>query len=289
MKDCQTHVNETFVVNEPKYLSRCSTHAMNEVIKSLNDEQREAVVRMGFRSMLELRTCSLPYDIFSWMTDQYNIKRGCFRLHGKDVQLTAEDVHCILGLPISGTDIESLLVRGWGRGTHIDVVGCSFSVILRNSYSLIGASMLLISWRMDKVEECRRSGQRIRMHSDSHLLVRKYLHTRTEELLRIVDWSQAAIKKRVRKLRELRLFSEIDVDMVDALKPRKDVAEFEALRSRLDSFGTNVIEVKSELKSLRESVDEIGRNVELSQSKMMEELHRFMTFINEKYIECGDI
>ncbi|KAI5676573.1 hypothetical protein M9H77_07523 [Catharanthus roseus] len=57
--------NGTFVVS--KYWSRYSTHAMNEVVKKLNDEQQEVVVRMVFRSMLELRTCSLPYNIFSWM------------------------------------------------------------------------------------------------------------------------------------------------------------------------------------------------------------------------------
>ncbi|KAI5683532.1 hypothetical protein M9H77_04760 [Catharanthus roseus] len=51
------------------YLSRFSTHAVSEVVKRLNDEQWEAVVKMGFGSMRELRTCSLPYDIFSWMTD----------------------------------------------------------------------------------------------------------------------------------------------------------------------------------------------------------------------------
>ncbi|KAI5682295.1 hypothetical protein M9H77_03523 [Catharanthus roseus] len=31
---------------------------------------------------------------------------GCFKRHGKDVRLTAKDVHRILGLPIGGTDIE---------------------------------------------------------------------------------------------------------------------------------------------------------------------------------------
>ncbi|KAI5680812.1 hypothetical protein M9H77_02039 [Catharanthus roseus] len=107
--------NGTFVVS--KYLSRCSFHVVNEVVKRLNDEQREAVVRMDFGSLLELKTCSLLYDIFSWMTDQYNSKRECFRLLGKDVQVTAEDVHLILGLPIGGTDIESLLVQGGKRGT----------------------------------------------------------------------------------------------------------------------------------------------------------------------------
>ncbi|KAI5670665.1 hypothetical protein M9H77_11029 [Catharanthus roseus] len=78
---------------------------------------------------------------------------------------------------------------------------------------------------------------------------------------RIVDWSYALINKRVQKFRELRLFSRVDIDMVDALGPRKDAAELDALRSTFDSFGADVIEVKGELKSLWESVNQIGRNV----------------------------
>ncbi|KAI5673968.1 hypothetical protein M9H77_14332 [Catharanthus roseus] len=88
---------------------------------------------------------------------------------------------------------------------------------------------------------------------------------------------------------EFGLFSGVDVDTVDALGRRKDAAELGALRNRLDSFGANVIKVKCELKSLRESLNQLRRNVESSQNKMMEELHRFMTLINEKYREGGDI
>ncbi|KAI5682711.1 hypothetical protein M9H77_03939 [Catharanthus roseus] len=106
---------------------------------------------------------------------------------------------------------------------------------------------------------------------------------------RIVDWSNAAINKRVRKLRELGLFSRVDVIYGRCSQAQKDAVELEALRSRLDSFWADVIEVKSELKSLRESMKQLGRNVELSQSKMMEELHRFMSLINEKCREGGDI
>ncbi|KAI5652645.1 hypothetical protein M9H77_29832 [Catharanthus roseus] len=143
-------------------------------------------------------------------------KRGCFRLHGKDVQVTAKDVHRILGLSIGGTDFEE-------------------------RFSPIGEEVSL------------------------------YRNRRTP---RIVDWSHAVINQRVQKLRELRLFSGVDVDMVDALGPRKDAAELEALRSRLDSFVVDVIEVKCELKSLRENDGSIAP---------------FMTFIKEKYREGGDI
>ncbi|KAI5658393.1 hypothetical protein M9H77_27186 [Catharanthus roseus] len=243
--------NGTFAVS--KYFNKCSTYAVNEVIKSLNDEQWEAVLRVGFGSMLELRACSLPYDIFSWATDPYNIKRGY--------------VHRIFRLSIAGMDIETLLARrGRGRGggggggeggeggdMHIDVVGCPFSVILKNSDS-------------DKLEERRRSGQHIRMHivignNDSHLLVRKYLYTRTEELQELLMVEGCNYKK-IRKLRELGLFSGVNVDMADAFGPRKDTAELEAFRSRLDSFGAD--------------------------NKMMEELCQFISFINERYKEGGD-
>lgn len=76
--------------------------------------------------------------------------------------------------------------------------------------------------------------------SDSHLLVRKYLYTRTEELQELLMVEGCNYKK-IRKLRELGLFSGVNVDMADAFGPRKDTAELEAFRSRLDSFGADVI------------------------------------------------
>lgn len=50
--------------------------------------------------------------MFSLIIGQYNNKIECFRLHGKDVQITVEDAHRILRLPIGVIDIETLYVRG---------------------------------------------------------------------------------------------------------------------------------------------------------------------------------
>ncbi|KAI5668132.1 hypothetical protein M9H77_17985 [Catharanthus roseus] len=156
--------NRMFMVSKPKYLSRCSIHFVNEVVKRLNDEQREVVVRMGFGSMLELRTCSLPYDIFSWMTNQYNSKRG-------------ED-KMIYIIPLKT------------RLRNLSTADMEFQAFYMERFSPVGEK------------------------------VSPYRNRRTP---RIINWPQATINQRVWKLRELGLFSGVDVDMVDAV-------ELEALR-----------------------------------------------------------
>ncbi|KAI5671936.1 hypothetical protein M9H77_12300 [Catharanthus roseus] len=271
-KDCRIHVQRN-----PKYLNRYSTHAVNVVVKRLDDKQRKAIVRMGFRSMLELRTCSLPYDIFSWMADQYNSKKG----------------------------LQKMCTVYWGyqmAGRILKVYFCergrSANKRLENEFNLmIGEDkmMSIISLKTSLLN-LRTAGTEFQVKfillvtaNISIPIGEKVSPYRKRRTPRIIDWSQTAINQRARMLRELRLFRGIDVDMVEALGPKKDAAELEALRSRLDSFGAGIIEVKSELKSLRGNVNQIKHNVELSQSKMMEELHKFMTFINEKYRECGGI
>ncbi|KAI5672564.1 hypothetical protein M9H77_12928 [Catharanthus roseus] len=239
--------NRTFVVSKPKYLSRCSTHVVNAVFKRLNDEQREAVVRIGFRSMPELRTCSLPYDILSWMTDQYNNKRGCFRPHRKDIQVTTEDEHRILGLPIGRMDIESLLVRG-GPNERLEN---EQNLMIEKDKMISNIQLKTISSEVYIVPYYKVS---VPILCDSKKL------GQLNWSKCVADFLENGIKLRntgdpasISGCMELGLYSGVDVDMVDAFGPRKDAAKLEALRSGLDIFGADVIEVKGELKSLRES------------------------------------
>ncbi|KAI5669131.1 hypothetical protein M9H77_18984 [Catharanthus roseus] len=99
MRDCRTHMQWN-----PKYLSRFSTHAMNEIVKSLNDEQREAVARMGFREHAGVENLFFiwsdspvgekvsPYQnrrtlrIVDWSQDAIN-KRESVNEIGRDVEL----------------------------------------------------------------------------------------------------------------------------------------------------------------------------------------------------------
>ncbi|KAI5666622.1 hypothetical protein M9H77_16475 [Catharanthus roseus] len=256
---------------------------LNEVVKRLNDEQREAVVIMGFESMLELRTCSLTYDIFSWMTNQYNTKNGCFRLHGKDVRVTAEDVHCILKVYLceeANEGLENELNLTIGEGKMISII--LLKTILQN------LRMADMEFHVKFIRYITAKFLCSTMKYACRCCWVPILYD--IEKLGQLNWSKyvADFLENWIKLRNAANRASVS-ECILLLVPRKDIVELEALRSRLDSFDADIIKVKVELKSLRESVNQIGRNVELSQSKMMEALFQFMTFINEKYREGGDI
>ncbi|KAI5653877.1 hypothetical protein M9H77_31064 [Catharanthus roseus] len=57
--------------------------------------------------------------------------------------------------------------------------------------------------------------------------------------------------------------------MVDTLGSIKDTTELEALRSRLENFWADVIEVKGELKKFAGNSESTWRNMELSQTKLV--------------------
>ncbi|KAI5650002.1 hypothetical protein M9H77_36007 [Catharanthus roseus] len=208
--------------------------SMNEVVKSLNHEQREYTVRGG---------------------------EGASEVLKNELNLTiGEDKMKFI------TPLKTSLLNLWTTGMEFQV-------------------KFILKYVADFFENVIK----LRNADDQASLPGFMLLLANRRTPRIVDWSQVTIDKRVRKLRELGLFSRVDVDMVNALSPRTDAAENEALRRRIENLGADVIEVKSELRSLRESVNNIGRKVELSPSKMMEELHRFMSIINEKYRKGANI
>ncbi|KAI5678697.1 hypothetical protein M9H77_09647 [Catharanthus roseus] len=190
-------------------------------------------------------------------------------------------MHRILGLPIGGMDIESLLVQeGPNEGLENKL---NFTIGKDKMISIIPLKKNLLNLRTIGME----FQVKFILYITAKFMcsTMKYTYRRcwvpilcdTKKLGQL-NWSEyiadflengiklrstydrasvsgcmlllaTVINKRVRKLRELGLFSGVDVDMVDALGPRKDVAELEALRSRLDSFGADVIEVKNELKT----------------------------------------
>lgn len=98
----------------------------------------------------------------------------------------------------------------------------------------------------------------------------------------IADWSKAAITKMEEALRILGLFVGEEVDMVDALGKINVGTNVDMLREKLDFFGTDITEVKGEMKRLRESVIKIRQYVETSQASKMEELKKMLSIIVEK-------
>ncbi|KAI5681926.1 hypothetical protein M9H77_03154 [Catharanthus roseus] len=107
---------EGYMVNNKqfmaKYKSRCSSHAMTDLISQLNKSQLEAVRDIGFGDLLKIKCFNSPYELLSWLIDRFDYDRRCLRVHNRDIEIREEDIERILGLKRGNINISSLLVKG---------------------------------------------------------------------------------------------------------------------------------------------------------------------------------
>ncbi|VFQ86111.1 unnamed protein product [Cuscuta campestris] len=90
-------------------------------IEGMNDDQRAAVERIGFGSVLKLDIWELPSRLGLWVVSNYDARSSCLKLpDNTKMHITAEDVNTVLGWPIGGERIQNnkrnkdkLLVNEW--------------------------------------------------------------------------------------------------------------------------------------------------------------------------------
>ena len=84
-----------------------STHSVKNMVDWISDEQRQAVREFGFGSILNVKGVEVDEEMLKWLVDNFDVDRRTLNVHGYCLQVTAEDVECVLGLSSRGKDIES--------------------------------------------------------------------------------------------------------------------------------------------------------------------------------------
>ncbi|VFQ77925.1 unnamed protein product [Cuscuta campestris] len=101
--------------------TRSTPHVLMNAIERMNDDQRAAVERIGFGSVLKLDIWELPSRLGLWVVSNYDARSSCLKLpDNTKMHITAEDVNTVLGWPIGGERIQNnkrnkdkLLVNEW--------------------------------------------------------------------------------------------------------------------------------------------------------------------------------
>ncbi|VFQ84475.1 unnamed protein product [Cuscuta campestris] len=101
--------------------TRSTPHVLMKAIEGMNDDQRAAVERIGFGSVLKLDIWELPSRLGLWVVSNYDARSSCLKLpDNTKMHITAEDVNTVLGWPIGGERIQNnkrnkdkLLVNEW--------------------------------------------------------------------------------------------------------------------------------------------------------------------------------
>nr|XP_043632715.1 uncharacterized protein LOC122603924 isoform X2 [Erigeron canadensis] len=86
-------------------VTRCSPGRLVNVIKQFTPDQREAVKRIGFGSLLDLKCRTLRRSLCLWLLERFNTIRRSLEICGSRIPLSPRDVELVMGLPASGKDV----------------------------------------------------------------------------------------------------------------------------------------------------------------------------------------
>ncbi|KAI3749986.1 hypothetical protein L2E82_20610 [Cichorium intybus] len=87
---------------------KTSPSTMIEAIRSLNEDQREAVIEIGFGALLNMKLGVSSAKLGHFVVANLDDKSLVIKTGKGDIKLTKDVVHDILGLPNGGTDIDDV-------------------------------------------------------------------------------------------------------------------------------------------------------------------------------------
>ncbi|CAI9270087.1 unnamed protein product [Lactuca saligna] len=88
--------------------NRCSPEALLSIILGMSKEQKESVRSMGFGAFLKMKITDIPLKLGFYVLQKFDSERMVIDIEGKELKVTAESVHDMLGIPIGGTKLTQL-------------------------------------------------------------------------------------------------------------------------------------------------------------------------------------
>ncbi|CAH1442914.1 unnamed protein product [Lactuca virosa] len=88
--------------------NRCSPEALLSIILGMSKEQKESVRSMGFGALLKMKITDIPLKLGFYVLQKFDSERMVIDIEGKELKVTAESVHDMLGIPIGGTKLTQL-------------------------------------------------------------------------------------------------------------------------------------------------------------------------------------
>ncbi|CAH1415161.1 unnamed protein product [Lactuca virosa] len=88
--------------------NRCSPESLLSIILGLRKQQKECVRSMGFGSLLKIKITDVPLKLGFYILQNFDSERMVIDVEGKELKVTAESVHDMLGIPTGGTILTQL-------------------------------------------------------------------------------------------------------------------------------------------------------------------------------------
>ncbi|KAK9740534.1 hypothetical protein RND81_03G042500 [Saponaria officinalis] len=90
----------------PRFSTKCMPGKLVEMIKRLNEEQKQAVRDIGFGGLLELKVTYIPKGIMKLILSAFNYNSNMFDARKMEFLVTKDDVHDIFLLPRVGDPVK---------------------------------------------------------------------------------------------------------------------------------------------------------------------------------------
>nr|KAJ0204525.1 hypothetical protein LSAT_V11C500235780 [Lactuca sativa] len=88
--------------------NRCSLDALLSIILGMSKEQKESVRSMGFGALLKMKITNISLKPGFYVLQKFDSERMVIDIEGKELKVTAESVHDMLGIPIGGAKLTEL-------------------------------------------------------------------------------------------------------------------------------------------------------------------------------------
>jgi len=94
-----------------------SPKTITEIIAKLSDDQREWLVKTGFKDLLSFTLTQVPHELAYKLVAAYNIETQSLELGDKKINITEKDVESVLGFPRGSNPLQfnqqTAAVRDW--------------------------------------------------------------------------------------------------------------------------------------------------------------------------------
>ena len=96
-------------INEPFGLRiKSSPSSLIDAVKVMSEEQREAVIDMGFESLLNMKMHQCPARLGHYLLEMFDDTNLIMRTGKGEISLTPQIVHEVLGIPIGSKSLEEV-------------------------------------------------------------------------------------------------------------------------------------------------------------------------------------
>ncbi|KAK9723965.1 hypothetical protein RND81_05G037600 [Saponaria officinalis] len=139
----------------PRFSTKCMPGKLVELIKRLNEEQKQAVRDIGFGGLLELKVTYIPKGIMKLILSAFNYNSNMFDARKMEFLVTKDDVHDIFLLPRVGDPVELAQM-----GNTNDVTDNKLKNEWRRKFGLQNNSdPIMVKLVHEKLMKCNEAGE----------------------------------------------------------------------------------------------------------------------------------